>query len=379
MITDKLGIYIHIPFCLSKCHYCDFCSLPAAKTDKIDAYAVALLNEIATFANNRDKKQTVDTVYFGGGTPTLLSVENLSDILSCVKENFELLTDVEITIEANPKTADRQKLSDIRSLGVNRLSIGMQSVHDGELKALGRIHTYRDFEQFYYDSRKAGFDNVSVDLMYGIPMQSMDSFDVSLRRLCELSPEHISSYCLKIEENTRFYQKKDTLALPDEDTVCDMYEHMSNILSDAGYNKYEISNFSREGKESRHNLKYWKYDDYTGFGSGAHSYVDGVRYSNSRDIDAYIATLGLGAREDREYISKNTAKNEYVMLRMRLARGIDASEYRLRFSGDFMEDFGNNFKKFSPEFVTVSEKDCRFTDRGMLVSNYILSEILDFS
>lgn len=345
----------------------------------MDAYVASLINEITTFADGRRTKQTVDTVYFGGGTPTLLSVKNFSNILCCIKENFDLLPSAEITVEANPKTADRQKLLEIRSLGINRLSIGMQSVHDRELRALGRIHTYSDFEKFYSDVREAGFDNISVDLMYGIPMQSTDSFDISLRLLCGLKPEHISSYCLKIEEGTRFYQKRNTLALPDEDTVCDMYEQMSNILCDAGYNKYEISNFSHTGRESRHNLKYWQYNDYIGFGSGAHSYIDGVRFSNSRDIDAYISTAGLGTRENEEHISQSVAKNEYVMLGMRLAQGIDTSEYKLRFAGDFDDDFGKRFKKFSPEFVSVSEENCKFTDKGMLVSNYILAEILEFS
>ncbi len=379
MTTDRLGIYIHIPFCASKCYYCDFCSVSAAKQEKIDAYISALINEIRDFASGHDKKFKVDTLYFGGGTPTLLSAENLSDILSCVGECFELLPDAEITAEANPKTADFDKLFSMRQLGVNRLSIGMQSVHDSELKALGRIHKFKDFKDFYLDARRAGFDNVSVDLMYGIPGQTMDSFEESVRTLVQLAPEHISSYCLKIEEGTRFYQKRESLALPDEDTVCDMYESMGNILRSAGYNKYEISNFSRAGRESRHNLKYWQYDDYIGFGSGAHSFFDCRRFANSRDIDGYILSDGLGERESEEIISDSEAENEYVMLGMRLSRGIDISEYESRFGKNFYGRFGKKFQKFSPEFAVLSENNCRFTEKGMFVSNYILSEILDFS
>ncbi len=379
MTTDRLGIYIHIPFCASRCYYCDFCSTSAAKRDKIDAYVGALINEIRGFASGHESKFEVDTLYFGGGTPTLLSLQNFSDILSCVKENFELLPGAEITAEANPKTSDFEKLCSMRQLGVNRLSIGMQSVHDGELKALGRIHKFKDFESFYSDARRAGFDNISVDLMYGIPEQTMESFEESVTRLAALSPEHISSYCLKIEEGTRFYRTRESLALPDEDIVCDMYESMTNILQSAGYNKYEISNFSKTGRESRHNLKYWQYDDYIGFGSGAHSFFEGKRFANSRDIDGYIATRGLGTKEGEEIILDSEAENEYVMLGMRLSRGIDISEYESRFRKKFNEEFGKKLKKFSPEFVVLSENNCRFTEKGMFVSNYILSEILDFS
>ena len=378
MTTDRLGIYIHIPFCASKCYYCDFCSVSAAKRDKIDAYVSALLNEIKVFAQGQKTKRQVDTLYFGGGTPTLLSIDNFSDILSCVKDCFELFPEAEITVEANPKTASAEKLSQMRGLGINRLSIGMQSVHNGELKALGRIHSFEDFESFYADARETGFDNISVDLMYGIPEQTADSFETSVRKLLELTPEHISSYCLKIEEGTRFYQRRDSLVLPTEDTVCDMYENMGNILQSAGYNKYEISNFARPGRESRHNLKYWQYDDYIGFGSGAHSFFEGKRFANSRDIDAYIMTGGLGVRECEEVISSSEAENEYIMLGMRLAKGIDIPEYQLRFKKDFSQGFGKKLQKFSPEFVILSENNCRFTDKGMFVSNYILSEILDF-
>jgi len=240
MTTDRLGVYIHIPFCASKCYYCDFCSTAAAKREKIDSYVDALLNEIRAFAKIQKQKRRVDTLYFGGGTPTLLSLENFGDILRCVGDCFDLLPDAEITAEANPKIADLEKLLGMRDIGINRLSIGMQSVHDGELKALGRIHKFKDFEDFYADARRAGFDNISADLMYGIPEQSMESFEASLKVLTAFSPEHISSYCLKIEEGTRFYHKRESLVLPDEDTVCDMYERMSDILRKSGYTKYEI-------------------------------------------------------------------------------------------------------------------------------------------
>ena len=379
MTTDTLGIYIHVPFCASKCYYCDFCSVAAAKQEKIDAYVKALINEMTEFARGYDCKFKVDTLYFGGGTPTLLSVENFADILTAAGDLFELLPDAEITAEANPKTANQDKLCSMRQLGINRLSIGMQSVHDGELKALGRIHKFKDFESFYTDARCAGFDNISVDLMYGIPEQTMESFEESVKRLLELAPEHISSYCLKIEEGTKFYERRELLVLPDEDTVSDMYEKMGHILQSAGYNKYEISNFSRPHRESRHNTKYWTYDDYIGFGSGAHSFFGGKRFANSRDIDGYILSNGLGVSEGEEIISPTEAENEYIMLGMRLACGIDTHEYEARFKKDFYESFGKKFEKFSPEFISLDKDTCKFTQKGMFVSNYILSEILDFS
>ena len=377
MTTDKLGIYIHIPFCASKCHYCDFCSQPLRDGEKMKKYTDALINEIRTFCSSQGR-YCADTVYFGGGTPSLLPSECFEKILLCLKDCFCLSHDTEISAEANPKTADLKKLSQMRSLGINRLSIGMQSVHDAELKELGRIHRFSDFESFYADARRAGFDNISVDLMYGIPSQSMESFEASLHTLAKLSPEHISSYCLKIEEGTRFFDKRESLVLPNEDTVCDMYEKMSEILAHYGYEKYEISNFSRKGKHSRHNVKYWKYTDYIGFGSGAHSFFRGERFCNSRDIDKYIETSGMGTKTEIYTIKPYEAANEYVMLGMRLCSGVDIELFEKKFGLDWGENFGKNFAKFAPEYVKISDKSCAFTDKGMLLSNYILSEVLDF-
>ncbi len=340
-------------------------------------YTHALINEIREFAGAHGKIE-VDTVYFGGGTPSLLPLDCFSEILGCIRECFLLFDGTEITAEANPKTADADKLSGMRALGINRLSIGMQSVHDDELRALGRLHGFADFCDFFENSRAAGFDNISVDLMYGIPRQSMKSFEESMRTLVGLSPEHISSYCLKIEEGTRFYEKRDSLILPDEDTVSDMYLLMSEYLKKCGYNKYEISNFSKEGLFSRHNTKYWTGDEYVGFGSGAHSYVSGKRFCNSHDIDGYIASCGLGEREDIEEIDEREREREFVMLGMRLACGVNIDEFEKRFHRSWEESYGIRMKKFSPEYVNVTKKNCSFTDKGMLVSNYILSEVLDF-
>jgi oxygen-independent coproporphyrinogen-3 oxidase len=311
-------------------------------------------------------------VYFGGGTPTLLSLGQLSEILETVNDVFKIEDGAEITAETNPKTADSNKLRGMRDIGINRLSIGMQSVHDNELRALGRIHTHADFLISFKDARRAGFDNVSADLMYGIPQQTMNSFEESIKSLTRLSPEHISSYCLTVEDGTNFARRRERLELPDEDTVSDMYALMTDILGADGYKKYEISNFAYNGQVSRHNLKYWKREDYLGFGPAAHSFYRGQRYANSQDVESYLN--GKDIRDYSEVISFDEAMNEYVMLGMRLSEGIYIDEFNRIFGIDFMERYGNTFKRFSPEYVYIDKKTCRLTDKGMFVSNYILSE-----
>ena len=322
------------------------------------------------------KEPFVDTIYFGGGTPTLLTLSQFNQVFDSLKANFKIADNCEITTEANPKSIDRQKLFALRELGFNRLSIGMQSANDNELKALGRIHGFDDFRKIFGDARAAGFENISADLMYGIPEQTKESFCHSIDALISMSPEHISSYCLTVEENTPFYKRRDSLALPSEDTVSDMYCLMSARLAEHGYKKYEISNFSRIGYESRHNNKYWLLDNYIGLGASAHSCFDGIRFAHSRDIDAYIS--GENTFEQIEENDKRVQMNEYVMLGMRLCRGISFGEFKARFKAEFLSEF-DGLVKFAPEFVQVDKNGCRFTDKGMLVSNYILSEVLDFS
>lgn len=374
----NVGIYIHVPFCLSKCHYCDFCSVQRADEDKKERYTARLCEEITSFAEKIRESGEVpvaDTVYFGGGTPTLLSPEQIERVLHAVRTNFGIVAGAEITIETNPKSADGEKLRKIRETGVNRLSIGMQSVHDGELKALGRIHDFADFKATFSEAREAGFDNISVDLMYGIPDQTRESFCESVETLAKMCPEHISSYSLTVEEGTNFYRRRESLNLPDEDTVSDMYSDMNEILGKYGYHKYEISNFSKKGRESRHNVKYWRTQDYLGFGPAAHSCYAGKRFAHSRDIGAYLR--GESIIIDVEELSKKAQMNEYVMLGMRLYEGIKFKDFEDRFACDFMEEFGR-IRQFSPDFVAVDGEGCRFAEKGMFVSNFILSEILDF-
>ena len=373
-----MGIYIHVPFCLSKCHYCDFCSVQRADEEKRELYVKRLCEEITFFAEKigeSGEKPLADTVYFGGGTPTLLSVDQFSRLIRCVDDNFGIAEGAEITVETNPKTSDREKLAEMRKIGVNRLSIGMQSVHNDELKALGRIHSFHDFLNTYLDARAVGFDNVSVDLMYGIPNQTAESFKESVKALADLAPEHISSYCLTIEDGTNFGRRRDSLNLPDEDVISDMYADMSEILSKYGYKKYEISNFSKVGRESRHNVKYWRLEDYLGFGAAAHSCFAGKRFAHSRDIDAYLR--GESIIIDVEELSLKERMNEYVMLGMRLACGVSLADFKANFGSELLDEF-KDLKKYAPEFVNIDSKGCRFTDKGMFVSNFILSDALDF-
>ena len=372
-MTDKTGIYIHVPFCLSKCHYCDFCSRARVDEETKKLYVKRVCEEIkASGKRLGGSLPTADTVYFGGGTPTLLSPSQLTLMLDAVNEVFGIDADAEITAETNPRSADITKLSEMRSLGINRLSIGMQSVHDNELRALGRIHDHAGFLASYSDARRAGFENISADLMYGIPEQTMASFEESVRTLISIAPEHISSYCLTVEDGTNFGRRRDSLVLPDEDTVSDMYRMMTELLGSSGYEKYEISNFANNGHASRHNLKYWKRENYIGFGPAAHSFFGGVRFANSRDVEAYLE--GEDIREYSEVISGDEAADEFVMLGMRLCEGIDIEEFNRMFGIDFMSRYGNVFKRFAPEYISIDEKRCAFTDKGMFVSNYILSE-----
>lgn len=372
-MTKRVGIYIHVPFCRSKCYYCDFCSRTRADDEVKDLYTKRLCEEIENVANRiGDDRPTSDTVYFGGGTPTLLSPSQLESVLGAVERNFGIEKGAEITAETNPKTADREKLSNMRSIGINRLSIGMQSVQGNELRALGRVHTVSDFEKTFYDARAVGFNNISADMMYGIPEQTKKSFTESIERLAGYSPEHISSYSLTVEEGTPFWNRRESLVLPDEETVSEMYLLMGDILREHGYEKYEISNFAHKGRESRHNLKYWRREDYLGFGPAAHSFFGGIRFAHSRDIEAYLR--GESIIESSYAVAGEEAIDEYVMLGMRLSEGIDIERFNSTFGVDFYEKYGKVFERFAPEYIYIDRSRCRFTDKGMLVSNYILSE-----
>ncbi len=372
---NKLGVYIHIPFCIKKCNYCDFCSFAGRENEDFYAYTRELCRRIKEFALSRSG-QAVDTVYFGGGTPTLMPVDCFALVMQVLRDSFVLDETAEITVECNPASIDGKGLAALRKMGINRISIGLQSADDHELGLLGRPHCFEDFCRCFADARKAGFDNISVDLMYGIPDQTLDSFKASLDALCALQPEHISAYGLKIEEGTAFAAQRDSLSLPDEDSEYEMYELCNDVLSGHGYHRYEISNFAREGKESKHNLRYWRLRDYMGFGVAAHSCIDGERFGNSRDINAFLQ--GRDITEQRSQIGPRERLFEYVMLSMRLAEGLDLDEYKRLSGRDFKEDFPTLRQYVSAGFMTECNGKTAFTTKGFFVSNSILAQMLSF-
>ena len=372
MKAKPIGIYLHIPFCIRKCNYCDFCSLPGCTQDFISDYTDAIIREIRGYSG---KGILVDTVFFGGGTPTLLSGEEHKRIMKALAETFEILPGAEITMEANPKTLTKKSLSEYIASGVNRISLGLQSIHENELKMLGRIHTFEDFFASYKLCRECGISNINIDLMYGIPEQTEASFDQTLKAVLALSPEHISVYGLIVEEGTRFYDERDALNLPDEDTEKNMYLSAVRALTDAGYAHYEISNYARPGKKSRHNLKYWRDEEYLGFGAAAYSYFDGVRFGNTDSVTDYIA--GGNIRAYSEKTSGEDIAFEFAMLALRLDEGISEKEYQNRFGTSFYDGRSELIDKYSDAgLIRRSNGRISLTDEGFYLSNTILSEIL---
>lgn len=368
------GLYLHIPFCRRKCLYCDFCSHAGMGADVMDRYVNRLCDELTRRAA-MVAGHTFDTVYFGGGTPTLLSPVHFSRLLDTVRSHYTLTPDAEITTECNPATVDGHALASLRRAGINRLSIGMQSAHNEELEALGRIHTHADTVSTVRAARSAGFDNLSLDLMYGIPSQTRDSFARSLDAVLSLSPEHISAYSLILEEGTPFWDAKDALPLPDEDAVCAMTDAALSTLRTAGYERYEISNFAKDGYRSRHNLHYWRMDDYLGVGIAAHSLMGGVRLQNRPDLTAYLD--GEDVSEQEEVLTPAEAIDETVMLGLRLSEGVDKVAFRDRFGVSLDDRYGHMTARFARMGLLIDTPDrLALTDGGMAVSNTILSEIL---
>lgn len=370
-----IGVYIHIPFCIRKCNYCDFCSFPSRSGEDMEAYCDELCRRIRAFVCEKGRREA-KTLYFGGGTPTLLPTVCFEKIFCALRDSFDIDDGAEITVECNPATVSEESLASLLRLGVNRLSIGLQSASARELEALGRLHSFEDFCRSFKLARKAGFDNISVDLMYGIPEQSVESFQNTLERVIELSPEHISAYGLKIEEGTRFAKMRDELTLPDEDTEFEMYLTCRRLLEKNQYHRYEISNFAKAGYESRHNLRYWAREDYIGFGVAAHSCVDGERFGNSRDVGAFLR--GEDIIFEKMKIECDEAVSEYIMLGLRLDVGISEDEY-LRMTGrEIFDDIPALGRFVDAGFLVRRDRRIAFSDSGFFVSNAILSEILPY-
>ena len=363
---------------ITKCINCKTCSImngfggAGAFSDGKDN----IPNEFGGTLHEHIGKKEVTSLYFGGGTPTLLSPDQFKKIFSALRDSFDITNDAEITVECNPTTADGEKLSLLRSLGVNRLSMGMQSANDAELSALGRAHTADDFFAAFSDARAAGFENISADIMFGIPEQTEESFKNTLKTLVSLKPEHISAYGLILEEGTPFFANREKLVLPSEESEYTMYTEAVGFLAQNGYERYEISNFSRPRYESRHNMKYWMRDEYVGLGVSSHSFLGETRSFAPADISAYVRGQ---YEEGREEIGKNEAIAEYVMLAMRTSRGVSENVFFSRFGKNFSEMFEKKLKPYRDGgFVEHKNGRCAFTDKGFYVSNSILSDILSF-
>ncbi len=373
-----LGLYIHVPFCRSKCQYCDFYSL-ATKDDKLlDGYLDAVCDHIKE-AGELAPGHQVNTIYFGGGTPTFFGADGMAVILTTIRRNFDVAGDAEITFEANPDSISDRLLHRLRAEGFNRVSLGIQSDDEEILKKLGRPHTYAQAVTAYHRIRKAGFRNVSVDLMYGLPGQDLYDWQQTLDNVLRLMPEHVSCYALKVEEGTPFAQMEDALNLPDEETVADMYLAAVETLRGRGYRQYEISNFCRKGLVSKHNLKYWTGGEYLGFGPAASSDFGGKRFTLKRDLQTYITGIRDGGNimEDMEEVPMRERAGEYLMLRLRTSQGIEQQEYEKQFLLPFapLEDVLEQRRRTFHATQTDSGRWV-LTPKGYLVSNDIITDLL---
>ncbi len=375
---ETLGLYLHVPFCVRKCPYCDFYSRKPGQGDE-KRYVAALMKHLEQTAP-RAAGYEVDTVYFGGGTPTLLPREDLAALLACVRRHYRLTRSAEISVECNPVTGSDNLFRGLFAAGFNRVSVGLQSADDAELGALGRPHDFRAFLETMRGLAAAGFTNVNVDVMFGIPGQTQESFGRTLDAVVSLAPAHVSAYGLRIEPDTPF-AARDDLCLPDDDATADLQALCAARLTAAGYLHYEVSNYAKSGRACRHNLRYWKGLPYLGFGPGAHSYFGGERYAFSRDTAAYIAAVEKGAEpplSERETVTGKNAQDEYVMLRMRLFEGVDEADFKTRFGVSFEDCYGPFDRLISAGYLCRAGGRTRFTERGMYVSNAVLSEWLDF-
>lgn len=392
---EELSLYIHIPFCVRKCGYCDFLSAPADEKAR-DRYVQALLMEIERYQGTETADRKIKTLYIGGGTPSILSVDQLDCIMQKIKYTFNFCDDIEASMEMNPGTASKEKCRALYQMGINRLSIGLQSTNDMELKTLGRIHSYEDFINTYTWCREAGFQNINVDLMAALPYQIVESYTTGLRKIIRLAPEHISAYSLILEEGTPFYQKYNSgcYPLPDEEQERLMYRETEQILAQAGYERYEISNYAKKGYACRHNLVYWQGGDYLGLGLGSSSYMDGVRFHNTTDLNTYV---NQGAYvEDREGLSVQAKMEEFMFLGLRVMAGVSGTEFEKRF-GKTMEDvYGDVLRKHEEEgLLQIERKEDRkeaaaaepakgktniekvmLTTNGVDVSNYVFADFL---
>ena len=372
MMKTKIGLYVHIPFCVKKCNYCDFCSFSELDQNTREKYIDKLCLEIDSY---KAKNLEIDTIFFGGGTPTTLTSEEFGHIVDHIKRSFIIDDNVEFTVEANPGTTNKEKMEKFIECGVNRFSIGLQSIHEKELKKLGRIHGFDDFVRTFNDLRNLGINNINVDLMYGIPYQTLESFEKTLDTVLNFNPEHLSVYGLILEEGTPFYFERNSLSVPSVDIECDMYFLTAKKLAENGYVHYEISNYSKPSRESIHNMKYWTCNEYIGVGVSAHSCFEGKRYANTSDITEYIKSPVHV--DSSKKLDVDSLKYEYAMLALRLKKGFSLEEYNTIFSENFIygrEELINKLVSFG--YMEFNDDNISLTEKGFYVSNSILTELL---
>lgn len=366
-MKKELELYIHIPFCVQKCAYCDFLSFPASQ-EKQELYIKWLLEEIEAH-RSLSKHYEVTSIFLGGGTPSILPADKIVRILEKIVQIFSIRKDAEISIEINPGTIDREKLESYQMAGINRISFGLQSAHACELKNLGRIHTWEEFLEAYQLAREVGFENINVDLMSALPGQTGESYRDSLQKVLLLNPEHISAYSLIIEEDTPFYQRyaNHPELLPSEEEEREMYYDTKKILQKAGYERYEISNYAKSGYACQHNLGYWERKDYKGFGLGAASLLENVRSSNTSDFETYVQ--GRFCEEEQE-LSEKEIREEYFFLGLRKMEGV--------LVGDYRKEYEQLLHKLKQQGLLEENEDRIYlTEKGIDVSNYVLAQFLE--
>ena len=375
-----LGLYVHIPFCKKKCDYCDFISF-ANKSNVIEQYVNAVKCEINSYSNYKEEYK-IKTIYFGGGTPSYIESKYIVDILNTIKNKFTVLKNAEITIEINPGTVDRKKLEDYIGSGINRISFGLQSVDDKLLKNIGRIHSFEDFLYSYNLAKEVGFKNINVDLMIGLPTQNIQDIEKSLNKILELSPEHISVYSLILEEGTtlELKVKNKELYIPSDAQERNMYWKVKKELEKNGYIHYEISNFSKVGYESKHNVSCWNQEEYIGIGIAAHSYINNTRYSNTDNLEEYIKKSEDNINEIRqihEVQNKKDKMNEYMILGLRKIQGIKISEFKNKFIDNPIYIYREQLNRLTTqELIVIDEDNIRLTNKGIDLANLVWEEFI---
>ncbi|MDU5880874.1 radical SAM family heme chaperone HemW [Clostridium perfringens] len=375
---DKISLYIHIPFCAQKCLYCDFPSF-ARKDHLRKAYIEALNKEIISLREKHNNLE-INTIFIGGGTPSVLEADELECLLKEVAK-LNMAKDVEYSMECNPGNLTEEKLEVMKKYGVNRISMGLQAKQDNLLRGLGRIHNYKTFKENFLLAKKVGFNNINIDLMFGLPNQRLNEWEETLREIISLEPAHISAYSLIIEEGTAFYNlyENDKLKLPTEEEERKMYHLAKKILEENGFNQYEISNYAKEGKECRHNLAYWNMDNWIGVGSASASYIDGKRIKNISSVEKYINSINEKGEAVEEIInnSKNDNMEEFMFMGLRKINGIDENEFKKRFSMNINDVYGEILNKYIGEGLLIRESGRIFlSEKGIEISNIIMADFL---